>query len=309
MSAKRDDNTKAVRDKAKALGFDAIGFAPAGPADPDDRLRAWLDRGWSGTMDYMARTADERADPTRLVPGAKSVVALATSYYHPDGEPAGDAKVSRYANSTDYHKVIKKRLRKLRRFLLELDPEARVHPAVDTSPVLEREWAARAGVGWIGKSTMLIGMDLGTYTFLGTLITTMEFNFDVPHLDRCGSCTACLDACPTDAFAGPYELEATKCITYWNVEYRGPFPHEAPDLHGWMAGCDVCQEVCPWNKFKKMTQETKFTPRLELATPNVDTFLDAGEDASLALRGTPLQRTGVDSIRRNLLRILGRDDP
>jgi epoxyqueuosine reductase len=206
--------------------------------------------------------------------------------------------VSRYAVSDDYHGVIRKKVRKLRKHILEIDPKAKVHPAVDTSPVLEREWAERAGIAWIGKSTMAIAQDLGTYTFLATLVTTMEFAYDDPHPDRCGSCTACLDACPTDAFAGPYELDATKCITYWNVETRAPFPPDAPPLFGWVAGCDVCQDVCPWNKFAKPRDEARFRPRPAL------TALDPRARIEEAIQGTALQRTGKEAMERNVRRLI-----
>jgi epoxyqueuosine reductase len=298
--------TAHLRRAAQSLGFHKVGFAPAGVIDPEQRLRRWLDRGFAGELDYMARTADERADPRRYVEGARSVVALAISYYRPDYTPSAPLKVSRYAVGRDYHHTIKKKVRKLRKELLAIDPGAKVAPTVDTSPVLERAWAERAGIAWIGKSTMAIGRDVGTYTFLATLITTTELEYDAPHLDHCGSCTACLDACPTQAFDGPYRLDATKCITYWNVEQRAPFPDEAPDLHGWVAGCDVCQEVCPWNKFARPNDDRSFAPRPELAKPDPSTFteLARSETLSVILEKTALERTGAEAIRRNALRIV-----
>lgn len=302
----RADRTRAIRDRALELGFHKVGFARADHADPQGRLRAWLDRGFGADLEYMARTAAERADPRALVEGARSVIALAISYYRPEVQPSGPLKVSRYASSDDYHVVIRKKVRKLRKAILEIDPEARVHPAVDTSPVLERAWAERAGIAWIGKSTMAIAPDLGTYTFLATLVTTTELEYDEPHADRCGSCTACLDACPTGAFAGPYQLDARRCITYWNVETRAPFDLQTPDLHGWVAGCDVCQEVCPWNKFALPSSELRFAPRPELVHPDPATFVEDPQLDALerAIRGTALQRTGAAAIRRNALQIM-----
>lgn len=300
--------TDAVRRRARALGFHAAGFAPAGHADPAARLRAWLDKGYAGSMDYMARTVAEREDPRRIVPGARSVVALAMSYYHPEARPTEPLKVSRYAVSDDYHTVLRKKARKLRRFILEHRPGAVVKPTVDTSPVLEREWARRAGVAWIGKSTMAIHPRLGTYTFLSTLVTTVDFAYDTPLPDRCGSCTRCLQACPTQAFTGPYVLDATRCITFWNVETREDFGDRAPDLHGWVAGCDICQEVCPWNKFARESEEPRLHPRPALTAPSPRIFADEDAHDALAdvLRGTALQRTGARAIRRNARRILGR---
>ena len=303
----RAERTKAVKAHARALGFDRVGVASAAPADPDDRLSTWLDRGFDADMGYMARTAAERADPSRIVPGARSVIALAMSYYWPeDGAPAGP-RVARYARGDDYHKVIRKKIRKLRKQILAMAPDAKVHPAVDTSPVLEREWAQRAGVAWIGKSTMAIAPDLGTYTFLATLITDLDLEADAPHPDRCGTCTACLDACPTAAFAGPHQLDARRCVTYWTVEHRGPFIEQTPPLHGWLAGCDRCQEVCPWNKFARPTREPRLRPRPELADPDLLAFAHDADHVARSIAGTTLQRTGVESMQRNAVTAL--EDP
>jgi epoxyqueuosine reductase len=282
-----------IRQRAMELGFDRIGFARADLADPERRLRAWLDRGFHAGMGYMASTAAEREDPRRLVPGAKTVIALSISYFSREAVPRAPHKVSRYAMIDDYHGMLKKRVRKLRRTILELVPEAAVKPAVDTSPVLERAWAERAGVGWIGKSTMAIAQDLGTYTFLASLITNVELLYDEPHPDRCGTCTRCLDACPTQAFAGPYQLDANKCITYWTIEHRADFTEQTPRFFDWVAGCDVCQEVCPWNKFAKETDEPRWMPRPELSDP--ETFHDASQLAK-AIEGTPLTRPGAEML-------------
>ncbi len=298
--------TQEIREYAHTLGFEKVGFAPAGNIDPEQKLRAWLERGFGQGMDYMSRTAEARTDPARLVPGARSVVALATSYFQPDVHPEGPLKVSRYATGDDYHRIIQRRVRKLRKRILRFAPQAKVHPSVDTSAVLERAWAARAGVGWVGKSTMAISPELGTYTFLASLITDIEFVYDAPHPDRCGSCTRCLDACPTDAFVEPYVLDARRCITTWNVEHRGDFPTEEPKLHGWVAGCDVCQEVCPWNKFAKTSQEPRFAPREGLRFPDRTTFTDPSKHDVLfeLLKGTALARNGPEAIRRNAEAVL-----
>ncbi len=299
--------TEAVRAAALELGFDAVGVARADHADPEGRLEAWIEAGFAADLEYMRTHAEDRADPRRMVPGAKSVVALAMSYYAPEYTPDGPLKVSRYAVGDDYHTVVRKRIRRLRKRLLAIDPEALVMPTVDTSPMLERAWAERAGIAWIGKSTMAIGTRLGTYTFLATLITTMELEPDAPHADRCGTCTRCLDACPTDAFDGPYRLDARRCITYWNVEQRAAFDASTPALHGWLAGCDVCQEVCPWNKFARPTHEPRFAVRPAMATPDPEVFTAPERDAELfeAIRGTAVHRTGTAALRRNARRILG----
>jgi len=232
------------------------------------------------------------------------VIAVAMSYHRPEYEPSPPLRVSRYAVGRDYHHVMRRRLRRMRKGVLQICPEADVKPTVDTSPVLEREWARRAGVGWIGKSTMSIAPDLGTYYFLGTLVTTAELAPDDPHPDRCGTCTRCLDACPTGAFVGPGQLDARRCITYWNVEDRETPRADLPELFGWLAGCDVCQEVCPWNKFAKPSTEPHFVPRAELARPAPEPLTRDPRYAERILDGTALKRTGAATLRRNALRIL-----
>jgi epoxyqueuosine reductase len=296
----RQQRTQLVRRAASELGFDKVGFAPAEHADPEDKLLAWLQNGFGEGMSYMHREPNVRQDPRTIVPGARSVIALAFSYYHPEHRPQDPVKIARYAAQPDYHRILKRRLRKLRRRILEMDPEATIHPSVDTSPVLEREWARRAGITWTGKSTMAIAPDLGTYTFLATLITTTDFDYDTPLPDRCGSCTRCLDACPTDAFSEPYVLDARRCIAYWTVEHRAPFPEPAPDLHGWAGGCDICQEVCPWNKFAKPCTDEKFRPIPALIEPDPSLFFsDDTSELARTLQGTPIQRTGAEWIHRN----------
>jgi len=301
--------TEQVRAWAHELGFQAVGFAQAGPADPEGRLRAWLDRGSAGSMDYMAKTAWEREDPRRIIPGARSVVALAMSYRRPEPDPEGPLKISRYAVSDDYHTIIRKRVRRLRNRIVQAWPGHIVKPTVDTSPVLEKEWAARAGIAWIGKSTMAISPKLGTYTFLATLITTLDLPADAPLPDRCGSCTRCLDACPTDAFVGPRDLDARRCITYWTVEERGAFTAETVPTHGWLAGCDICQQVCPWNKFGVHTEEPRLSARPGLSHPDPDLFTaeERQDELTALIKGTPLQRTGAAALRRNALHTLESD--
>jgi len=292
----------ALKARAADLGFDACGVAQGEPIDPGGRLRDWLDQGRHGPMDYMARNVAEREDVQRSVPDAKSVVALAISYRR-DAPPAAPLKVSRYVTDRDYHKVLRKRLRKLRKAIIAEHPDAVVKPSVDTSPVLERAWAARAGIAWIGKSCMAISPRLGTYTFLGTLITDVKFAPDAPLPDRCGSCTRCLDACPTQAFVGPGELDARRCITTWNVEDRSRAVEEMPELHGWLAGCDVCQEVCPWNKFG-VEADPELRPRPSLAWPDPSLSEQDNDALDELIEGTALKRTGVPALRRNALRVL-----
>lgn len=304
-----EQRTRALKAEARRVGFGAVGIARAGSADPEGHLRAWLAAGYGGEMSYLARTLADREDATHMLPGARSVVALMYSYWRPESEetatrPTG--KIARYAPGRDYHALLRRKVRSLRKFLLRLDPEAEVHPTIDTSPVLERAWAARAGIAWIGKSTMAIAPRLGTYTFLATLVTTSELAADTPILDHCGSCTRCLDACPTQAFPRPYVLDATRCITYWNVERPGPFTEETPELEGWLAGCDVCQEVCPWNKWKQTSPEPRFGPTPAMRALDLPRLADPQETEyhRAVVDKTPLARTGGEALSRNARALL-----
>lgn len=301
--------TDALRDRALELGFDRFGVAAAGPIDEAGRLRRWLAAGHHGRLGWMADTADRRLDLELNLPGARSVVALSVSYYRPEARTDGPLKVARYALGDDYHRWLRRRVRRLRKTLLRLDPGCRAYPTVDTSPVLERAWAARAGVAWIGKSTMAIHPSLGTYTFLATIVTDSLLVPTEPIPDRCGSCTACLDACPTDAFPAPYELDARRCISHWTLEVPGELPPDTPDFHGWVAGCDICQEVCPWNKFAQASGEPATAPRPELADPPLALFSNPSREADLAeqLRGTALDRTGAAALIRNARRSVDGD--
>ncbi|HLC41038.1 MAG TPA: tRNA epoxyqueuosine(34) reductase QueG [Methylomirabilota bacterium] len=255
--------TDAVKAKALELGFDLVAVGPADPPERGAAFEAWLDAGYAGTMEYMARTLGKRLDPRRVLPGARSAVAVALNYYQ--GElPVQEswAPVARYAWGRDYHEVMTPRLESLLAFLKEKGGpgiDGRVY--VDTGPVLERELAARAGLGWIGKNTMLLHPKVGSWFFIGVILTTAELEFGEPLPDRCGHCTACLEVCPTHAFVGPYVLDATRCISYLTIEHKGPIAEELKPLMGqWLFGCDLCQSVCPWNRKAPVTREPQFLP-------------------------------------------------
>ncbi len=290
-----------------ALGFDRVGFVPAGETPDFARYEEWLARGFAGEMDYLVRGREARRDPRKLLPEARSVVLVSLSYHVPDPGTLASAEhgrgwVSRYAWGRDYHKVLKVRLRAAAR-LLETEHGARhTRVCVDSAPLLERSLAAAAGLGWIGKNTMLIDTELGSYTFLAALLCDLEIRTDATSApDRCGSCTACLDACPTNALAQPGWLDARRCISYLTIEKRSEVAPELAALMGeHVFGCDLCQEVCPWNRDAPETSVRDFHPRPGLRRPELAPLLDLDRTETLhRFAGTPLMRAGAEGLRRN----------
>jgi epoxyqueuosine reductase len=297
--------TQAVKARALELGFDRVAVGPAGPPPHAAAFERWLDAGHAGTMAYLERTRAERVDPERLLSGARAVVAVALAYA-PGDEPAGWAPVARYARGQDYHDLIRPRLRALVDFLGEAaGPAVRSRAAVDTSAVLERDLAARAGLGWIGKNTNLLAPGLGSYFFIGIVLTTAALVADGPVEDRCGTCTACLDACPTAAFVAPYVLDARRCISYLTIEHRGDVPDDLREGVGeWAFGCDVCQEVCPWNRKAAPAREPAFVPAAPL--PPLAELLGLDEAGFRArFRRTALWRARRAGLLRNAALVLG----
>ena len=292
--------TGSVKLLALDLGFDLVAVGPADPPEHGAAVRAWIEAGHAGTMGYLERRLEERLDPQRVLPGARAVVCVALNYHQGAPPDPSWAPVARYAWGRDYHDVIGPRLDRLAAHLAEA-AGARSRGYVDTGPVLERDLAARAGLGWIGKNTMLLHPALGSWFFIGVLLTTADLAFDEPLADRCGSCRACLDACPTEAFLAPYVLDARRCISYLTIEHRGDID---PGLHagmaGWQFGCDVCQDVCPWNRKAPLTREIDFTPRE--GYPDAAALADMDDAAIRArFRGTPLLRAKAAGLRRNAL--------
>jgi len=292
-----------VKATGRRLGFDLVAIGPADPPEHGPAFEAWLDAGYAGTMDYLERGRAKRLDPRRVLPGARSVVAVALNYYQ-GAQAAGPAHVSRYAWGRDYHGVMEPRLRALLDNLTAAAPGASGRLYVDTGPVLEREVAARAGLGWVGKNTMLLHPALGSFFFIGVVLTTAELAHDAPLPDRCGTCTRCLEACPTGAFVAPYVMDARRCISYLTIEHRGTIPVELREAVGELAfGCDVCQAVCPWNRHGPITPEAAFAagnlPTLgELVTLTEDGF-------RTRLRGSPLRRARRPGLARNAAVALG----
>lgn len=288
------------------LGFDLVGISDASPLEGSARLARWLAAGAHGEMAYMARTAAVRADPQRFLPGARSVVVVALSYRDEPASlsdhPPDTVLVARYAQRRDYHGVLRRRLVRLGRLLTTRRPGCRWRVAVDTAPLLERELAQRAGLGWIGKNTCLINRQLGSDLFLGELVTDVELVPSEPGRNHCGRCTACLDACPTGAFAGPGFLDARRCIAYLTLEHRSAFqPAEATAVGYHLAGCDICQDVCPWNQRALPRCGSTLAARPHLKAPSLATLARLDEPGWRQFSaGTPLRRLDFTRFSRNL---------
>jgi len=292
--------TESVKARALELGFDLVAVGPADPPEHGAALRGWVEAGHAGTMGYLERRLEERLDPGRVLPGARAVVCVALNYYQGELDDPSWRPIARYAWGRDYHEVIGPRLERLAAHLAEA-AGARSRGYVDTGPVLERDLAARAGLGWIGKNTMLLHPALGSWFFIGVLLTTADLAPDAPLADRCGSCRACLDACPTGAFVAPYVLDARRCISYLTIEHRGPIePDLQPRMAGWQFGCDVCQDVCPWNRKAPATRHPEFVPATSF--PGAEA-VRAMDDASIRrdFHGSAMLRAKPAGIRRNAL--------
>jgi epoxyqueuosine reductase len=323
-----------IKERARAVGFDLVGIAPATPADSFDRLRDWLERGFAGDMHYMERHREARRQPSSILPEVRSVVMVAMNYNVRElesesvGAPvAGSAnpgavtlplshartQIARYARSNDYHDVLRRRLNELLAWIQQEVAGCRGRGVVDTAPLLERDFARRAGLGWFGKNTMLLNKRQGSYFFLGALLLDLELAADPPHeTSHCGTCTACLDACPTQAFPAPGVLDSRRCISYLTIELRGPVPEELRRSMGdWLFGCDICQEVCPWNRKAPLTREPELQPRADLEAVDPAELLGLSEaDFRRRFRGTALTRAKRSGLLRNAAIILGnRGDP
>ena len=291
--------TETIKARALDLGFDRVAIGPASPPPHGPAFSRWVEAGYAATMDYLGRREGERLDPSRVLPGARSVVCVALNYYQ--GEPAPDpswSPVARYAWGRDYHAVMTPRLDALAAHLAEAGGAAS-KGYVDTGPVLERDLAARAGLGWVGKNTMLLHPDLGSWFFIGALLTTAALDFDDPLADRCGSCRACLDACPTEAFVAPYVLDARRCISYLTIEHRGAIePALEGELGPWQFGCDICQSVCPWNRKAPLSREPAFRPSAPY--PGAARLVEMGDDELRErFAGSALLRAKPAGLRRN----------
>jgi epoxyqueuosine reductase len=303
--------------EAHSLGFELVGIAPATEADGFDRLRDWLARGFAGTMEYMHRHGDARRHPSSILPEVRSVIMVGMNYRpdepaglsrqdKPSGSPLG--RVSCYAHGSDYHDLLRERLHRLLDWLRRERPDCLGRGVVDTAPLLERDFARRAGLGWFGKNTMLLNKRLGSYFFLGALLTNLELACDAAHAtSHCGTCTACLDACPTHAFVGPGVLDARRCISYLTIEHRGDVPEDLrAGVGDWLFGCDVCQEVCPWNRKAPPGAEPALLGRPDLMQLDLIEILGLSEEEfRRRFRGTALLRTKRRGLVRNAALVLG----
>jgi len=300
--ASRAAHALAVHDFARTLGFDACGVAAVDGAHTGDCLDRWLALGYHADMDWIAASRAARKDVRARVQDARSVVVVAANYYAPDPPRATKTGiVARYARGKDYHRALKKPLIRLARFIDTLAPGSRSYASIDSGPVLERTWAARAGVGWVGKNSLILRRDLGSYFFLATVITAADLAPSDPVADHCGSCRACMDACPTDAIVEDRVVDANRCISYQTIENRGEIPEDIARKHGdWVFGCDICQEVCPWNRKAPNSTWDVLTGRPEIAFPSL-TELAEIDDATFKemFAGTPVRRAKGAGMRQN----------
>lgn len=306
-------SASSIRSKARELGFEKVGFARAGAAPHAEFLAPWLGQEFHGEMAWMAKSPERRTDPAKLLPGARTVVCVLKNYQTPGTHSADPAvgRISRYAWGDDYHDVLTAKLHELREHIERLGGNAKV--CVDTSAVLEKPWAERAGLGWQGKHSNLISRDLGSWYFLGELLTDLDLDPDEPHREEhCGTCTACIDLCPTKAIVAPYVVDSRKCIAYLTIEHRGAIPRELRPLMGNLVfGCDICQDVCPWNKFAQVAPEREFYAREGNLTPSLIGLMGLTRDEFNArFKGSPVKRAKHVGFLRNVAVALGNsNDP
>ncbi|HEV3027703.1 MAG TPA: tRNA epoxyqueuosine(34) reductase QueG [Planctomycetota bacterium] len=306
-------NASSIRNKALELGFEKIGFARAGAAPHGDALDPWLGQDFHGEMAWMARAPERRTDPGRLLPGARTIICVAKNYQSPGTHSQDPAvgRISRYAWGDDYHDVLLAKLHELREHIERLGGNAKV--CVDTNAILEKPWAQEAGLGWQGKHSNLISREIGSWFFLGEVLTDLDLEADPPHRDEfCGTCTACIDLCPTKAIVAPYVVDSRRCIAYLTIEHRGSIPRELrPQMGNLVFGCDICQDVCPWNKFAQVAPEREFHARDGNLTPSLIGLLGmTREEFNRRFQRSPIKRAKYAGFLRNVAIALGNsNDP
>ena len=297
----KDKPTAFIKNKAKELGFDFCGISKAEFLESEAKLlETWLNRNYNGKMAYMANYFDKRLDPRLLVDGAKSVITFILNYYPEEELTEQDYKISKYAYGTDYHFVIKDKLASLLADMQKEIGEINARVFVDSAPVMDKVWAKKGGVGWVGKHSNLINRKIGSFFFIGEIICDMELDYDGPIKDYCGTCTACIDACPTDAIAEPYVVDGSKCISYLTIELKENIPAEFKDkMENWAFGCDICQDVCPWNSFAKPHKTAEFLPNEDLK--NLKNWEEITQEVfSKTFKNSAIKRTKYQGLLRNI---------
>jgi len=305
MQQKKQAYGKLIKTWAKESGFLFCGISKAEFLEAEaPRLEAWLKNGMHGEMQYMENYFDKRLDPRLLVEGAKSVISLGLNYYTDLSQvDSSSPKLSKYAYGTDYHNVIKEKLKHLLELINEHIGEVGGRAFVDSAPVLDKAWAKKAGLGWIGKNTNLLNQKSGSFFFLAELIVDIELEYDIaPTADHCGTCTRCIDACPTDAIVAPYVVDGSRCISYLTIELKNEIPQEfAGKMDNWMFGCDICQDVCPWNKFSVIHSEPAFAPHPDLLGINKKDWQEITEDVfQRVFKNSAVKRTKFSGLKRNI---------
>lgn len=295
--------TQLIKAEAKRLGFLSCGISKAEFLEEEaPRLENWLKKNMHGEMAYMENHFDKRLDPTLLVPDSKSVISLLLNYFPSETQTTESYKISKYAYGTDYHFVIKDKLKQLLNFIDEEIGEVHGRAFVDSAPVLDKAWAAKSGLGWIGKHSNLLTKQLGSFYFIAELIIDLDLEYDSPVTDHCGSCTACIDACPTNAIVADKVVDGSKCISYYTIELKNEIPiPEKGKFEDWMFGCDVCQDVCPWNRFSKAHSEPLFNPHPELLSMTKKDWEEITEEVFQKIfKNSAVKRTKFSGLKRNI---------
>ena len=304
MLDKKSHYSESIKSKAKALGFLSCGISKADFLEEEaPHLEQWLNQNHHGEMAYMANYFDKRLGPRVLVPGAKSVVSLLLNYHSKEKQTDVEApKIASYAFGDDYHNVIKDKLKQLMSFIRQEIGEVQGRVLVDSAPVMDKAWAAKSGLGWIGKNTNLISKKVGSFFFMAELILDLELEHDLPATDHCGSCTACIDACPTDALLAPYQIDGSKCISYVTIELKNEIPTDFQGkMDNWAFGCDVCQTVCPWNRFATPHSEPAFNPPDELLSLSKNEWEEMTQEVfSVIFKNSAIKRTKYKGLKRNI---------
>ena len=300
--------TSLIKEEAKRLGFLSCGISKAEFLEKEaPRLEEFLNENRHGEMRWMENNFDKRLDPTKLVEGSKSVISLLLNYYPEEKQKEGSYKISKYAYGRDYHFVIKDKLKQLLQFMRDEIGEVDGRAFVDSAPVMDKVWAAKSGLGWIGKHSNLLSKQTGSFYFIAELIVDLELEYDTPVTDHCGSCTACIDACPTDAIVAPYKVDGSKCISYFTIELKDELPNSYKNqFEDWMFGCDICQDVCPWNRFSKPHNEPLFNPHPQLLEKDKKGWEELTKETfNEIFRKSAVKRTKFEGLKRNIQYLKG----